>query len=133
MGAKPGNTNGFKKGQSGNPKGPPRKEWSLSNAMREYLDEPDPIVKLSRRDVFIESQYLHAIKGDPTAAKHIWNYLDGMPKGHGGEPPAGTTYNTQINFNLKGLNDEQLEALAAGRIRIESLSPLGIEQPSAAD
>jgi hypothetical protein len=70
----------MKPGETRNPNGRPKKEWSLTGAMRDFLSEKDPETKKVRRDQFIETQYKYALKGDPTASKHLWNYIDGMPK-----------------------------------------------------
>lgn len=72
-------SNPIKKGETRNPNGRPKKEWSLTESMREFMSTVDPETKKLRKDMFIESQLKHALKGDPTAAKHLWNYLDGMP------------------------------------------------------
>lgn len=82
MGApKGGNRGSIKPGQTRNPNGQPKKEWSLTQSMREFMSETDPELKQTKKDIFIKSQFEHALKGDPTASKHLWQYLDGMPKG----------------------------------------------------
>ncbi len=70
----------IKKGQVLNPNGRPKKEYSLTQGMREYLSELDGDSKKELRRVFLEKTHEMALKGDPTAMKLIWNYLDGMPK-----------------------------------------------------
>jgi hypothetical protein len=72
--------NQMKPGETRNPNGRPKKEWSLTQTMRDYLSETDPVTKKERRQAFIEKQYEYAQKGDATASKHLWNYIEGMPK-----------------------------------------------------
>lgn len=65
----------FKKGESGNPKGRPKKGYSITEWFKNMLAaEPDVKEQLGR------SILEKALKGDPTAVKLIWNYMDGMPK-----------------------------------------------------
>lgn len=70
----------MKPGETRNPNGRPKKEWSLTQTMRDYLSEKDPIKKKERRSIFVENEYEFAMKGDPTARKHVWNYIEGMPQ-----------------------------------------------------
>lgn len=64
----------FKPGQSGNPKGRPPKGYSITEAFREMLAaEPDVKAQI------VASIKEKAVKGDTTAQKLIWNYMDGMP------------------------------------------------------
>jgi len=69
-------------GQSGNPVGRPKKEFSLTAGMKEYLAEKDPEKKKQRKDILIEKTFQMAQKGDIAAIKLLWNYLDGMPAGN---------------------------------------------------
>lgn len=82
----------FKPGQSGNPNGRPPKGTSLTELMREYLTEIDPVTGKERRQGFIEKVSQLAHKGDATALKLVWNYLEGMP-----------TQKTDITTNGKDL------------------------------
>ena len=76
-----GNLKPFKPGQCGNPNGRPKKEFSLTEGMREFLSEHDPDKKKLRKDILVEQTYKQAIKGDIAAIKMIFNYLEGMPQG----------------------------------------------------
>lgn len=72
--ANPHPTGGFKKGQSGNPNGAPKKEHSITQTIRDMMDEK-PEIKKALGGKILEM----AMKGDITAMKTLWNYIDGMP------------------------------------------------------
>ena len=65
----------FKPGQSGNPKGRPKKGYSITEWFQEMLDSKPEV-----KDAIGKSIVEKALKGDPTALKLVWNYMDGMPK-----------------------------------------------------
>jgi len=73
----------WKEGESGNPLGRPKKEFSLTEGMREFLREKDPEKKLERKDILIQKTFSMAQRGDISAIKLLWNYLEGMPQGAG--------------------------------------------------
>lgn len=80
----------FKKGQSGNPKGRPPKGHSITDMMKHMLAETDPDVKEKIGKAILKK----AEKGDTTAIKLLWNYMDGMPPQDitsGGEAIQGPT------------------------------------------
>lgn len=70
----------WKKGQSGNPKGAPRKDESLTGLLRAYMDETVNPEGRKRKDAFIQAVAKHAVKGDATLIKYIWDRLDGQMK-----------------------------------------------------
>jgi len=72
--------NGFKKGQSGNPKGAPKKDESLTGLLRAYMDETVNPEGKKRKEAFIQAVAKHAVKGDPTLIKYLWDRLDGQMK-----------------------------------------------------
>ena len=79
----------FVKGQSGNPHGAPKKEYSISQIIREMMDETPEIKKALGAQIF-----KMALGGDITAIRTIWNYMDGMPSQDitsGGEKIKGPT------------------------------------------
>lgn len=79
LGKKTGGKN-WKPGQSGNPNGRPTKETSLTELMRQFLqDIPDGQDK-TYKELFIKKVFKIAIDGDIAAIRLIWNYLDGMPE-----------------------------------------------------
>lgn len=69
----------LKPGQTANPNGRPKKEESLTNLMRTYLNQIPPGEARSRKEIFIEKTAQLAERGDATAQKLIWSYLDGLP------------------------------------------------------
>lgn len=71
------------KGESGNPNGRPKKEFSLTEGLREYISETDLEKKRERKDILIEKTYQMALRGDLGAIKEIWNRLEGLPQGSG--------------------------------------------------
>lgn len=83
-------------GQTANPNGRPKKGWTLSETMRNYLSEKDPKTKKIRRDELVEATREHALAGDPTSLKLIWNYMDGMPK----QQVDVTSDGEKINFTV---------------------------------
>ena len=81
----------FKKGESGNPNGAPKKAESLTGLMREFLRNIPEGQKQTYKDIFIQKVYKQALNGDTACIRLIWNYLDGMPEqrmqlGNDGQP-----------------------------------------------
>ena len=72
-------TKSYKPGVSGNPNGRPKKGESLTETMRMFLDEAPPGQELTYKEMFVKKSYQKAYEGDPTFAKLVWNYIDGMP------------------------------------------------------
>lgn len=68
-------TNAWKPGQSGNPKGRPLKGHSLTESLKEAMDEQPDIKKA----LIAKTVELALKSNDLAAIKMIWNYLDGMP------------------------------------------------------
>ena len=69
----------WKKGESGNPRGRPKKKDSLTDALRELLQEAclTDAEKRSWGELFVHSRLRQALKGDAMAAKEIWDRHDG--------------------------------------------------------
>lgn len=65
----------FKPGQSGNPNGRPPKGHSITETIKAMMTEK-PEIKKALGAKILEM----AMKGDITAMKTLWNYIDGMPK-----------------------------------------------------
>lgn len=70
----------WKPGQSGNPKGAPRKDESLTGLLRAYMDETVNPDGKKRKEAFIQAVAKHAVKGDATLIKYLWDRLDGQMK-----------------------------------------------------
>lgn len=64
-----GNQTSWKPGQSGNPKGPPKKAQTLTDALRKHID-PNEIAKILQE--MIEARDLGAIK-------YAYDRIDGRP------------------------------------------------------
>ena len=65
----------WKPGQSGNPKGGPKKGYSITDWFKEFLSaNPEDRERIAKAIVD------KAVKGDTAAIKLIWNYMDGLPK-----------------------------------------------------
>lgn len=100
----------WKPGQSGNPKGSPKRDESLTGLMREFLKGIDEKTGKERRQMFIEKAFKKAEEeGDNVTMKLIWNYLDGLPQAK----LDLTTKGEKIN-SLKELTDAELQAIAEG-------------------
>lgn len=69
----------LKKGQTANPNGRPKKGESLTETMRMFLEDVPEGQELSYKEMFVKKSYQKAYEGDPTFAKLVWNYIDGMP------------------------------------------------------
>ena len=79
----------FQPGQSGNPAGRPPKGETLTELMREFLEQAPEGQKVTYKEAFIKRVYKKAMEeGDAVTIKLIWNYLDGMP-------------NQTMNLNVK--------------------------------
>jgi hypothetical protein len=70
----------FKPGQSGNPKGPPKKEETISNILDHYLNQVPEGDKKTRWEQIAEHTYKNAIKGDTAMLKYLWDRKLGRPK-----------------------------------------------------
>lgn len=85
----------WSKGQSGNPRGRPKKEKALTDLLAKYLNgKDDEDGGLARKHVLVRELYLGsklrivkdedgktvaAIPGDPSLLKYIYDRLDGKP------------------------------------------------------
>ena len=65
----------YKPGQSGNPKGRPKKGYSITETVKSMLNAK-PEIKQALANKVLEK----ALKGDIAAQKMIWQYMDGMPQ-----------------------------------------------------
>ena len=108
----------FPKGVSGNLNGRPKKEFSITEGIREYIAEDDPEKKKSRKDILVEKVVTMALRGDKEMIKYTIDRLEGAPKGSAPIIPI------QQNFYL----DNKI----AEKEAVEYLKELGykIEKPS---
>lgn len=67
----------FKKGQSGNPAGPPPTVKPWRDALRKAMAERDPVTKKQYIQIIAEKTREQALAGDIQHAKEIGDRLDG--------------------------------------------------------
>ena len=69
----------FKKGQSGNVRGRPKKEYSLTSLMKEMIEEVDPNDKCKRtwKEQLVIATFKNAIKGNAAALREVYERTDG--------------------------------------------------------
>lgn len=73
----------FQKGQSGNPGGRPKREWTWSGLIADELENEliaKDGTKGKYKDFVVKRLVRMAIDGDIQAQKEIMNRMDGMPK-----------------------------------------------------
>ena len=76
------NLKSWKKGQSGNPAGRPKKEDCLTSLMREELEKVDPkdAEKRTHKELIVVATIRLAKEGNSTALKEVWERMDGKVK-----------------------------------------------------
>jgi len=62
-----------------NRKGRPKKEFTITDKIRQIIQEKDPQLKKTYLEIFANTVIKRAIKGDPTCVKLVMQYIDGMP------------------------------------------------------
>jgi uncharacterized protein DUF5681 len=69
----------WKKGVSGNPRGRPKKQDSLTNLLREEIGKICPADREKRtwKHLIVRATLQLAMKGNATALKEVWERLDG--------------------------------------------------------
>lgn len=86
------NQTSFKPGQSGNPKGAPKKEWTMQSLIRQAMEKKDNEGLPYKLRVSFQLVAL-AANGDMQAIKEINNRLDGMPQ-------QDSTLKVEGNYNI---------------------------------
>ncbi|MEK7581120.1 MAG: DUF5681 domain-containing protein [Patescibacteria group bacterium] len=69
----------FRKGQSGNLKGAPKRDWSWLGTLQEAVEKKVNSGE-SIKELVAKSLVNQALKGNVSAMKEIMNRMDGMPK-----------------------------------------------------
>lgn len=72
--------NKFKPGQSGNPKGRPKKGMAMTDLLKEELDAVDKGTGKLKREVIAEKLAAGAMAGDITFIKYVYDRTDGPVK-----------------------------------------------------
>jgi ribosomal protein L17 len=71
----------YKKGQSGNPLGRPKKGETPTDLLREKVEIPKTAAaKMARKEKIVEKLISLAEAGDLSALKYLFDRLDGRPK-----------------------------------------------------
>lgn len=71
--------NSWKPGQSGNPKGAPKRSWTWSGELEKAVEKAN-LEGRRIKEVIAESLIAEALKGNVNAHKAIMDRMDGMPK-----------------------------------------------------
>ncbi len=69
----------FQKGQSGNPGGRPKREWSWSEELEKAANELETKTGKPFRELVAKRLIIEAASGNVLAAKEAFNRMDGMP------------------------------------------------------
>ena len=69
----------FKKGQSGNPGGRPKRDWTWSGELQKAVEEMAKDGKDIKYHV-VRSLLAEALKGNINAQRELMNRMDGMPQ-----------------------------------------------------
>ena len=72
----------FKKGQSGNPQGRPKKADCLTSLLKEEIEKVDPEDKHKRtyKELIVITTMRLAMKGNAAALREVWERMDGKVK-----------------------------------------------------
>lgn len=70
----------FKPGVVTNPNGRPKKEFALTETLKDILREKDPTTKVERYKMLMEKALSMAMRGDGDMLKYLINRIEGMPK-----------------------------------------------------
>ena len=105
-----------------NRKGRPKKEFSLTQGLRDFLSETEPKTKKQFRELLTQKLIALALRGDMTAIKMIFDYIDGRPKPIQEAGDNGIPKEIEINMIVpkeKALDDEAInrritDAIAEG-------------------
>lgn len=114
---------GFKKGQSGNPGGRPKRGWNWAKlfelAVEEELTTKDGTMTAQAKQFIVKKLVRMAVDGDMAAIKEITNRMDGMPTQH-------TTVQTVDDTDLDTIEQSNYAELAqqAHKQMVENEQPV---------
>ena len=69
----------FVKGQSGNPGGRPKKEWTWAGLLEEVGEEVEPKSGKKFKELVSKRLWISCINGNILAIKELMNRMEGMP------------------------------------------------------
>ena len=70
----------FVKGQSGNPGGRPKKEWTWAKLLEKVGEEIEPETGKKFKELVSKRLWVSCVNGNIVAIKELFNRMDGMPK-----------------------------------------------------
>ena len=88
----------FVKGQSGNPGGRPKKDWTWANLLEQVGEEIEPKSGKKFKELVSKRLWVACINGNIVAIKELFNRMDGMPSQH-----------TELDGNITVLIDRDLK------------------------
>ena len=75
--ANPNPSRKWKKGETGNRNGAPDKQETLSDLMKQLLEEREQDQKYQNKKLFVRKMFIDAMKGNTKAQAYIWDRLEG--------------------------------------------------------
>ena len=99
----------WQKGESGNPRGRPRKGNTLADAMRTLLAE-ERSDNRTAKELLVELTFRRAMEGNMAALKLIWNYVDGMPPSR---DELAISADPDLIPDFSAVTDEELRTMAS--------------------
>ena len=69
----------FKPGQSGNPGGRPKKDWTWSGLLEQIANEVEPKSGKPFKELVSRRLWVDAVNGNLAAVKEILNRMEGLP------------------------------------------------------
>lgn len=70
----------FVKGQSGNPGGRPKKDWTWAKLLKKVGEEKEPKSGKKFKEVVSKRLWEECVKGNMPAIRELFNRMEGMPK-----------------------------------------------------
>ncbi len=104
----PNPQNQFKKGQSGNPKGAPKRDWTWSNLLHGAAEEMGKTGE-PMKTIIAQRLVLEAGRGNMQAVKQLMDRMDGSPQAFNDLTSGGEKLDL-----TSGLTPKQQKNIAAG-------------------